>query len=185
MAPFQVWLVHALSTASPAVARFMHSVWGWPFAESIHFIGLCLLLGPVVMFDLRLLGVAKRIPIVALHKLIPFGLIGFAMNAVTGSMFLMTEPDQYIYNPSFHFKVLFLTVAGTNALSFYLIPWRRIGRLEPGAPAPRSARIIAVVSLSMWMGVIIGGRMLTFYRPGVCGPAGPGFLAECIPRVRR
>jgi hypothetical protein len=72
-----------------------------------------------------------------------------------------------------------------NALSFYLMPWRRIRRLEPGVPAPRSARVIAVVSLSMWLGVIVAGRLLTFYRPGVCGAAGPGFLADCIPRVAK
>jgi hypothetical protein len=181
MAPFQVWLVHWLSTASPAVAAFMRTHWGWPFAETVHFMGLCLLLSAVVVFDLRLLGVAPRIPIAALHKLIPFGLIGFAMNVVTGSMFLLTEPSEYIFNPSFHFKVLFLMVAGANALLFYLIAWRRI---EAGAPPPRSARIIAVISLSMWFGVIVAGRLLTFYRPGPCGDTGPGVLAACDPRRR-
>ena len=185
MAPFQIWLVRALSTASPAVAKFMRSAWGWPFAETVHFIGLCLLVGAVVTFDLRLLGVAKRIPIAALHKLIGFGLFGFAMNVVTGAMFLMTEPDQYIYNPSFHFKVLFLAVAGMNALSFYLFLWRRVRRLDPGEPTPQSARIIAAVSISMWIGVIVAGRLLTFYRPGPCDAAGPGLLADCFPRAAR
>lgn len=185
MAPFQVWLVRWLSTASPPVAAFMRTAWGWPFAESVHFIGLCLLLSAVMVFDLRLLGMARRIPIAALHRLIPIGLIGFAMNAITGSMFLMTEPDQYIYNPSFHFKLLFLACAGLNAMSFYLIPWRRVEAPSPGAQAPRSARIIAVVSLSMWVGVIIAGRLLTFYRPGACPASGPGFIADCVPRSPR
>jgi hypothetical protein len=181
MATFQVWLVHALSTASPAVAAFMRSKWGWPIAESLHFIGLCLLLGAIGVFDLRLLGVAKRIPIIALHKLIPWGIGGFAVNVITGSMFLMTEPDQYVYNPSFQFKLLFIACAGLNALMFYLIPYRRIGRLPPGAPAPQAARVVAAVSLTMWLAVIVCGRMITFYRPVLCGPGGPGFLAECIP----
>jgi hypothetical protein len=147
MATFQVWLVHALSTASPAVAAFMRSKWGWPIAESLHFIGLCLLLGAIGVFDLRLLGVAKRIPIIALHKLIPWGIGGFAVNVITGSMFLMTEPDQYVYNPSFQFKLLFIACAGLNALMFYLILYRRIGRLPHGAPAPQAARVVAAVSL--------------------------------------
>ena len=184
MATFQVWLVHALSTASPHVKTFMRSAWGWPIAESLHFIGLSLLLGAIGVFDLRLLGVARRIPIVALHRLIPWGLGGFAINAITGSMFLMTEPDQYVYNPSFHFKLLFMACAGLNALMFYLIPYRQIRRLPPGANAPPAARIVAAVSLTMWLAVIVSGRMLTFYRPVVCGAAGPGFLAECIPAKR-
>jgi len=181
MATFQIWLVHALSTASPGVAAFMRSHWGWPVAESLHFIGLCLLLGAIGVFDLRLLGVAKRIPIVALHKLIPWGLGGFAINVITGSMFLMTEPDQYVYNPSFHFKLLFMAAAGLNALMFYLIPYKAIRRLPPGAAAPRAARIVGAVSLTMWLAVIVCGRLLTFYRPVACGATGPGFLAECIP----
>ena len=181
MAPFQVRLVKFLWTASPAVAEFMRSTWGWPAAETVHFIGLCLLLSGVVVFDLRLLGLAPSIPIAALHGLIPWGLAGFVLTTVTGAMFLVTEPDQYIYNPSFHFKLLFLACAGANALMFYLVPWRRVRGLAPGVPAPRSVKVIAVVSLSMWVGVIVAGRMLTSYRPDMCGAAGPGLLAECIP----
>jgi hypothetical protein len=182
MATFQVWLVDRLSTASPQVSAFMYSTWGWPITESLHFIGLCLLLGTIGVFDLRLLGVAKRIPILALHKLIPWGIGGFAVNAITGSMFLMTEPDQYVYNPSFHFKLLFMACAGLNASMFYLIPYRRIRRLPPSGNAPPMARVVAVVSLSMWLAVIVCGRMLTFYRPAPCGAGSPGFLADCIPR---
>jgi hypothetical protein len=71
MANFQVWLVDWLAHAAPPIASFMRSKWGWPMAESIHFLGLSMLVGCVGLFDLRLLGMAKRIPIAALHKLIP------------------------------------------------------------------------------------------------------------------
>jgi len=181
MAGFQVWLVRALASVKP-VAHVMRTHWGWPTAESLHFIGLSLLVGCIGLFDLRLLGVGKRIPIAALHKLIPWGLLGFGINLVTGLSFLMTEPDQYIYNPSFHFKLLFIVVAGLNASIFYITLYRRT--IAPGAPAdaPRAAKIVAATSLSLWIGVIVCGRMLTFFRPGPCGPEGPGLLAECIPR---
>jgi hypothetical protein len=184
MAPFQVWLVHTLATAKP-IARFMHSHWGWPAMESIHFIGLSMLIGMIFLFDLRLLGLAKRIPIAAVHKLIPWGIAGYGINLVSGSMFLMTEPDQYIYNPAFHFKMLFMALAGFNALGFYLTIARRT--MGPGASdeAPRAAKIIAATSLCLWIAIIVCGRLLTFYRPGDCGPAGPGVLAECIPRSKR
>ena len=183
MAGYQIWLERTLRAINP-VSTFMHSKWGWPAAESIHFIGLSLLIGTIALFDLRLLGLAKRIPIAALHRLIPWGLTGYAINVVSGAAFLMTEPDQYIYNPAFQFKVLFMAVAGFNALTFYVIAYRR--STAPGAPeeAPRAARIIAATSLCMWIAVIVCGRLLTFYRPGICGPEGPGFIADCIPRRR-
>jgi len=180
MTSFQMWLVSVFVSVKP-VARMMHTAWGWPLAESLHFIGLSLLIGTIGLFDLRLLGVARGIPIAALHRLIPWGLLGFAINAVSGAAFLLAEPDQYVYNPSFHFKVLFIAAAGFNALAFYMTAYR--GVTAPGAApdAPRLAKIIAAVSLSLWIGVIVAGRLLTFYRPVPCQPPEPGFLATCIP----
>src|SRR5690606_29125917 len=50
----------------------MYSAWGWPMAEIVHFIGICLLIGAVGMFDLRMIGFARGLSIEALHKLVPF-----------------------------------------------------------------------------------------------------------------
>jgi len=183
MADFQVWLVHWYAHAAPPIAAFMRSKWGWPFAESVHFLGLSMLVGCVGAFDLRLLGVGKRIPIAALHKLIPWGLLGFAINFTTGSMFLLTEPDQYFYNPSFQFKVLFILIAGLNALLFYVTSWGRVNA-DGTINAPRAGKMAAVISLSMWISVIVCGRLLTFYRPGPCPKEGPGVIADCTPNSR-
>ena len=181
MLDFQIWIVSTFLRAR-AVGEMMRTPWGWPIAESVHFIGLCLLAGAIFAFDLRLLGVGKRIPLGALHKLVPWGLLGYAMTVVTGFMFLMTEPDQYIYNPAFHLKVVFMAAAGVNASLFYLTSYRMA--TAPGAPpdAPRSAKFIAAVSLSLWIGVIVAGRLLTFYRPGFCEGTNTGLLATtCLP----
>ena len=179
----QHWLLTTFRSVK-IVEPIMTSKWGWPICESLHFFGLSLLVGTVGMFDMRLLGVAKRIPIAALHRLIPWGLAGYGINVVSGAAFLMTEPDQYIYNPAFHFKLLFMGVAGFNALAFYLVAYGK--STAPGAPAeaPRAAKVIAATSLCMWIAVIVCGRLLTFYRPAPCPPEGPGFIAECIPRRR-
>ena len=142
MHDFQIWLVTTIGGRS-AIADVMRTAWAWPLAESLHFLGLCLLIGAVGSFDLRLLGVGRRIPIAAMHRFIPWGLLGFAINIATGTLFILTEPDQYIYNPAFHFKLLFMGVAGFNALAFYLLAYRP--STAPGAPAeaPRAAKIIA------------------------------------------
>ena len=181
MVPFQMWLVSTFASVKP-VADFMHTKWAWPAAESLHFIGLAILAGTIFLFDLRLLGMARRIPIRALHRLVPWGLLGYGITLVSGVLFLLTEPDQYIYNPSFHFKMFFMGTAGFNASAFYLTSsYRRT--TAPGASdeAPRLAKIIAAVSLCLWIGVIVSGRLITFYRPTPCQPGEPGFLADCIP----
>jgi hypothetical protein len=184
MVEFQMWVVGTFARAT-GVSEIMHTAWGWPAAESLHFIGLCLLAGAIFLFDLRLLGLAPRIPIGALHKLVPWGLAGFGLTAATGLLFVITEPDQYVYNPAFHYKLLFMIAAGVNASAFYVTSYRRA--TAPGAPAdaPRLAKIIAAASLCLWLGVIVTGRLLTFYRPFPCGPEGPGFLAECLPNYYR
>jgi hypothetical protein len=180
MAPFQVWLVTTMRGIK-IVSPFMHAPYGWATCETLHFIGLSLLIGMIGTFDLRLLGVARRVPIAALHKLIPWGIAGYVINVTTGVMFLITEPEQYIFNPSFHFKLLFMALAGVNVAAFYLTLFGTVRALGPGADAPRAAKIVAGVSLTSWTAVIVCGRMLAFTRPFNCGPAGAGFLATCFP----
>ena len=178
-----MWLVSVLASSKP-MRDFMHTQWAWPAAESLHFIGLSLLVGTIFLFDLRLLGIARRIPIGALHRLVPWGVAGYLCTLATGLLFLLTEPDQYIYNPAFHYKVLFMVAAGCNASLFYMTSYRRV---TSGAPAevPRSAKVIAAASLFLWLSVIVAGRLLTFYRPAPCGPEGPGVLSVCIPGYYR
>ena len=182
MGSFQLWLEYTLSSADP-VATFMRTDWGWPAMESVHFIGLTLLFGSIAVWDLRLLGVAKRVPVAAFHRLVPFAVLGFAINIASGSTFLMTEPNQYIYNPAFHFKMLFVALAGLNVLAFYLTMFRRVSTLAPGAPTPPGAKISGAASLLFWTAVIVCGRLITFYRPNRCRPGEQiGFIADCILR---
>src|SRR5918994_7728166 len=61
MAELQMWIVSTFARAT-AVSTMMKTAWGWPLAESVHFMGLCLLVGSIFLFDLRLLGIARRIP---------------------------------------------------------------------------------------------------------------------------
>ena len=182
MIPFQVQLEAALRSFT-RVAAMMQMDWSWPIVESIHFVGLTLLFGSIAAWDLRLIGFAKHVPVAAFHRLIPFAIIGFGINATSGTLFLMTDPDQYVYNPAFHLKMLCVILAGVNVMLFYLTLFRRVNALGPEAQAPPMARLNGAVSLVLWLTVIICGRMITFYRPTGCFPGqAAGFLAECIVR---
>lgn len=147
------------------IFAFMHSSWGWPVVESLHFIGLSLLVGGVVLFDLRVLGVARQLPTLALHHLVRFGVAGFVLNVVTGFMFVSSVPDQYLYNPAFQSKLLFMALAGVNMLLFYRFAWRGVVAGVATGRIGQVARAGAAVSLLCWIGVIVCGRLITFYRP--------------------
>ena len=159
MSPLEVWL------KSTSLAELMHTQWAWPIAESFHFFGLSLLMGTVGLFDLRLLGFAKRIPLAALHRLIPWGITGYVINVLSGISFFTAEPDQYLYNPSFQIKMVFMSLAGINVLLFYLTMFRKVRTCGPGENAPLPARIMGGASLAFWIGVMSCGRLLTFFRP--------------------
>jgi hypothetical protein len=87
------------------------------------------------------------------------------MNLMTGLTFLAAYPDQYIYNPAFQTKIAFMTVAGVNVALFYLTMYRQVAAIGPDDEAPLPARIAGTVSFICWIGVIVSGRMLTFFRP--------------------
>ena len=182
MGAYQLALVKLIESAH-TVRQVMNMTWTWPAVESVHFLGLTLLFGSIAAWDLRLLGVGRGVPISAFHRLIPFAVLGFAINVVSGVGFLMAAPDQYIYNPAFHLKMLLVVLGGLNVVVFYATVFRRVRGLSPDAPAPPGARFAGAVSLACWMGVIVCGRMITFFRPFPCrsGQA-VGFLADCIMR---
>jgi hypothetical protein len=145
---------------------YLHEPWLWPTCEIIHYLGLSLLLGTVGLFDLRVLGIAKNIPPRAIHRLVPWGVGGYFLNVTTGVLFFSGHPDQYFYNNSGRLKALLMAVAGINVLVFYSTSaFPAMKRLEGGMDAPMRIKVIAGVSLAMWVGVLICGRMLTWFRP--------------------
>lgn len=181
MTTFQVQLETLLASFT-SVAAFMQLRWSWPAAESLHFIGLTLLMGSIATWDLRLLGFLPESPVTAFHRLVPFAVLGFGINAATGMLFLVTFPNQYVYNAAFHLKILCLLLAGVNVAFFYLVVFRRL-RDAPGGPPPVLARLSGAISLALWITVIVCGRMITFFRPPICTPErAVAFIADCIVR---
>ena len=68
------------------------TIWVWPASETLHYFGLSILVGTVGLVDLRMLGMAKRLPFAAVHRLVPFGILGFILNICTGILFLAGAP---------------------------------------------------------------------------------------------
>ncbi|OYX49486.1 MAG: hypothetical protein B7Y90_06310 [Alphaproteobacteria bacterium 32-64-14] len=150
---------------SVGIFGLMNSQWGWPAAEIVHFFGLCLLIATVGMFDLRMMGVARGVSMKALHKLVPFGIAGYAMCAITGFMFVVSAPSQYLYNPAIQTKLSLMAIAGVNVVVFYLTTSRAVSALGDYDLPPSRARVIGFISLACWLGVITAGRLVTFFRP--------------------
>ena len=157
MDAFVQWL-----QATSLSQAIVYQTWIWPLAETIHFVGLTLVIGVAGLFDLRLMGFFRGASVAAVRELMPFALLGFLLNLFTGLIFLIGHPEQYVHNPSWWLKVAFLATAGANALVFEVAVAGRTIDLPPGVDTPRSAKVVGLVSLIAWFGVLYWGRMLPF-----------------------
>jgi uncharacterized membrane protein len=134
--------------------------WVWPAAEALHFLGLSLLFGVLFAVNLRLMGGLRGVSFAALHRLLPWAMLGFGVNLVTGMMFTIAAADQYITNTPFHWKIAFMMVAGANLL--YLTVYDKLWELKAGQDPVFLDRAIAMSAVALWIGVIYAGRMLPF-----------------------
>ena len=136
----------------------------FPLLEAIHVIGLALVFGTILIVDLRLLGVAST------HRsfqrlasdTMKWTVAAFVLTAVTGALMFITNATVYFYNAYFQTKVALLALAGLNALVFELTSRRSVTTWGVARSAPPLARGIATVSLIIWVGVIVTGRMIGF-----------------------
>lgn len=137
--------------------------WLEPTCKTLHFVGLVLLVGCAGIIDLRLLGVARELPLGPLQRLMRFAAVGFLINLATGIAFFAGSPFQYLDNVAFWLKMLFVAGAGVNVLVFYASGLgRSVSQLGAGESAPLAAKLAAAASLFLWIGVMYWGRMLAF-----------------------
>ena len=150
--------------ASGLATRIRESLFLFPMLESIHVIGLALVVGTISIIDLRLLGLAsvdrpfKRMA----ADIMKWTWGAFALTALTGSLMFMTNAGVYYHNFYFRSKMALLLLAGVNMLSFELTLGRRAHRWDNAAAAPPAGRVVAVLSLAIWISVIFAGRLIGF-----------------------
>lgn len=159
MAAIAHWL-QFLEHSSWAVS-IRQSAWLYPFLEIIHITGIVLLVGPAFLFDLRLLGFARHLPVTGLGRylllwsrrslllVIPSGLLLFITNATTLG-----------YDPVFRIKMGLLVAAGCNALLFHQVIARQIQ--GTAAAMPMAAKVTALASILLWIAIIACGRLLAY-----------------------
>src|SRR5262245_30022943 len=140
------------------------SLWVYPIVESVHVLTLCLFLGTAVMLDLRLLGAAmRRVPVSEVaRQLLPWTAVGFVVMVCTGALLFYAIPVRTYLNIFFRIKVVMLLLSGLNAWVFHASVYRRVAEWDVAPVPPRGARVAAAVSLLLWSGIVIAGRMIAY-----------------------
>jgi hypothetical protein len=138
--------------------------YAFPVIEGIHLIGLSMAVGLIFLIDLRLIGVfLPSIPVRVLHRqLQPYVFAGFAIIIAAGLLLFVSEASTVIVSPPWPFKAFFFAVATANALYFEFVIARRTNALPDRGPLPRTVRYAGFASLSLWVLVIVCGRLIPY-----------------------
>ena len=142
-----------------SVALRIGESWWFPLLESIHVVAIALVIGSLLMVDLRLIGVAARgYAISRMSKeMIPWTWAAFVVSVLTGFGLFITRANHYMENPAFQIKLLAMALAGLNMFLFHFGVFRNVGSWDTDT-TPSSAKASAALSLLLWSGVVLAGR---------------------------
>ncbi len=153
----------ATFAASLPLARALREgAWLYPVVETIHIVGFSVLVGAVAMFDLRVLGFGRQLPVRALARhLLPWSAGSMLLVVPTGLLLFVADPLALLANRVFLLKLGLIAVAGLNAIAFHAGPYRRVDAWPERAPG--LAILHALLSLGLWIAVIACGRLLAYF----------------------
>jgi len=144
------------------VARMVQeSSWGYPIILSTHAVGMAILAGIILMINFRIMGLASGLPLTSFRPMYRLALFGLLINAVSGTLLFVANPDAFFESNPFRIKVILLIVGITMML--------RMGRRVFGsgvsadtAAAVAPSKLAALISTMVWLGVIISGRLIAY-----------------------
>ena len=175
---FVAWLA-----ATEGSIALHESLYMYPLVETVHVVGIMLFAGTIAMVDLRLLGRAfTDTPVSEMtSRILPWTVAGFAVMAVTGVLLFYAIPVRTYHSVWFRLKLVLLVGAAINVWFFHWRVQRDRARWDREKIPPRGARISAAISLAVWTGVIVAGRMIA-YDWADCGKSQPAWInwfAQC------
>jgi hypothetical protein len=136
------------------------SMLAFPTILSFHTLGMGFLAGTSAGMDLRLLGVANRVPLAELAKFYWVMWLALAVNFTSGVLLLIGYPYKAFTNPVFYVKLTLIAIA-----VYLIVRIRKEVLLQPDPDAPdvyRRGRLYGIISLGCWVGVILAGRLLAY-----------------------
>ena len=134
----------------------------FPGLEAVHVISVMLVFGSIAMLDLRLLGVSSRNQAVVKisDEVLPWTWVSFLIAVISGCLLFTGQATAYLGNREFKIKMILMAIAGVNLAIFHVFTWSKVQSWNNGAPTPVSAKAAALLSLTLWTGVVIAGRWI-------------------------
>ena len=131
--------------------------WSFPLLEIIHIVGFAVAIGSIFIQDLRMLGAGwqKQVPSESRKDFAPWTLGGFAAALLSGPLIWTSDPNMYLNNPAFQFKMCALLVG----LLYHYTIHRKVALSDSSA---RAVALVGIVSIVLWVSVIASGIFIAF-----------------------
>jgi hypothetical protein len=147
----------------PVAVAMRHELWLYPLVEIAHITGFVILVGGIIVLDLRLLGLSRAVRVSVLTRhILPWSVAAFALIVPTGLLMFMAHASDFLTNRAFQLKLLLIMLAGLNAAAFHVGVYRSVAMWDERVAPPAAARLHAGASLLLWLSVIACGRLLAY-----------------------
>jgi hypothetical protein len=149
--------------SSPLAVAMRHELWLYPIVEIVHITGFVVLVGSIVVLDLRLLGLSRSISARELSRhVLPWTLGALIVIVPTGLLMFMAHATDFVTNRAFQFKLGLILLAGINAALFHTGAHGKYVRWDREVSPPTAVKLHAAASLAIWAGVLACGRLLAY-----------------------
>ena len=160
MKQFALWL----STTSPSVFIQEHNTWAIPTIQSIHIVGIALVMGSVLMIDLRILGWAWADQTLreTTRRFAPWLTGALWLMLVTGILMVVGEPVRELVTFSFWLKMCLVAIGALVVTIFQRTLRRHEQQWERTLVHKRSIKALAIVTFLVWACIIVLGRLIAY-----------------------
>ena len=136
----------------------------FPLIESVHVVAICLVVGSILVVDLRLLGLASihRSMSRVTSGILPLTWSAFAVAVASGTLLFISNATKYLENGYFVAKMLLIGAAGLNMVVFHMISAKDLPRWDSAVQPPLRARLAGGMSILLWITVVACGRWIGF-----------------------
>lgn len=138
------------------------SLWGYPLFETIHTVGMAMLIGSLGLINLRVLGYKPELPLIGTRQLLPLAWTGFTLNAISGSLLFTSNAVEFFSSYTFRIKMLLIVLGGINAALLARHVFREAAAGTAPVPPTAGTKWIAVTSLVFWFGAVCAGRLMAY-----------------------
>ncbi|CAN5284543.1 hypothetical protein BH23BAC3_BH23BAC3_23270 [soil metagenome] len=155
------WLIWLENTSIAVTLR--QSIWIYPAVEIVHIVGFAVLVGAAIMYDLRLIGLSKRIQVTdATKHLSGWAQISFLAVVPSGFLLFIVDATSLASNSAFQIKLILIVAAIVNAGIFHQFTLKTVLKWNQNIDTPLTAKIAGIFSILLWILIISSGRLIAY-----------------------